>query len=138
MNVTPIVQSPVVTYNRGDAIAEYQHKDCVDRKNGPWKVTGDTVFPGQIVKRAITIGIWPKDREAAIAVINHVDPWIIGCFAYLAPSDPVPHFTRFAFIVSQEDDGFKTKWLPIDNNSSVPPDRIHVEPFLFKDSFAAD
>lgn len=138
MNVTPIVQSPVVTFNKGDAIAEYQHESCIDRNDGAWKVTGDTIFPGQIIKHAITIGIWPKDMANAYAAINHYDPWIIGCFAYLTPSSKLPHFTRFAYVVSEEGEtGGPTSWLPYDP-SNIPPNKLHVEPFLFKDSFAAD
>lgn len=136
MNAVPIVQSPMPTYNDGDIIEKFQNKQCKERSDGAWLVTGETIFPSQKVKRPITIGIWPEDRAIALAKINHVDPWIIGCIAYLAP-DKTVHFTRFAYIVSQEDDGYRTKWLPIDDGS-VPPDRIRVEPISAKGSFAAD
>src|SRR5579872_5838910 len=64
-NVTPIVQSPVPTNNTGDLVAAYHHENCAKPTSVDSTITGDTVFPGQIVKRAITIGIWPKDRAAA-------------------------------------------------------------------------
>jgi hypothetical protein len=139
LHVTPIVQSPVPTINTGDIIASYQHAKCIDQNRDiSATITGDTIFPGQIVKRAITIGIWPKDKAAAYTAINHYDPWIIGCFAYITSTSTLRHFTRFAYIVSQEaPDGGPASWLPYDP-SNIQPDKIHVEPFLYKDSFAAD
>jgi hypothetical protein len=136
MNVTPVAESPVPTFNSGDIIAEYQHGNCIDKGPDYSAITGDTIFPGQTVKRAITIGIWPRDIVAAIAHIHHVDPWIIGCFEYRLPNSPVPHFTRFAYIVSDSIDPRGSN-IPADP-SVIPVERLHVEPFPFKDSFEAD
>jgi hypothetical protein len=81
--------------------------------------------------------MWSADRDAAIRAINHVDPWIIGCWEYHLPNSATPHFTRFAYIISQKDTDERVKNLPLDPDD-VPADQLHVEPFLSKDSFAAD
>jgi hypothetical protein len=139
INITPIVDSPVPTFNPGDIIAEFQRANCVENKTQSSDITGDTIFPNQPVDRAITIGMWSKDITLAIDKLGHIDPWIIGCFRYRIPGDNDSHFTHFAYIVSRDAPDYSPQaLLTLKNLESTFPDHLHVEPFLYKDSFGAD
>ena len=136
-NVKYILDSPIPTIVAPNTVTEYQRKKCTPQGAEPATITGYTVFPGQIVKDGVTIGIWPFDADRAIGKYHYLPVWIIGCFQYKIPGSDAPHFTRFAYAVGQEAKVNDYPPLPIDP-SAIPPDQLHVEPFPFEDDFSAD
>jgi hypothetical protein len=136
-NVTYVLDSPIPVMATPDTIVKYQHEKCTTQEGENTIATGYTVFPGQVVKDGVTIGIWPFDADRAARKYHSLPVWIIGCFQYRIPGSTTPRFTRFAYTVGQEAKVNDYPRLPADP-SGVPPDQIHVEPFPFEDDFSAD
>ncbi len=64
-NVTYVLDSPIPVMATPDTIVKYQHEKCTTQEGENTIATGYTVFPGQVVKDGVTIGIWPFDADRA-------------------------------------------------------------------------
>jgi hypothetical protein len=137
MNVRVVNDSPMPTTNTGNTVADFKHHNCIDKGPEDSGNNGQTVFPNQ---EGVTIelsgGIWPEDIVAALARPTAIEPWVVGCLEYRIPNSPIPHFTRFAYIIRQDVDKTTDSLGP--DPDSIPIDKLRLQPWSYKDSFAAD
>ena len=144
--VFPWVDSPIPVSDLGKAVDDYQRRQCTPGRKEPSSVTGDTIFPGQIVERYVKVGIWPKDWEDAWQKSGPIPetsifrtrphPIVAGCIAYQFPDDDTPHFTKFAYVVGrkQSDSGK----LFHHDLSTIPVEDFVLDAFSGKGYFGAD